>query len=337
MEPQKYENQILVGDVFDLLKQLPPKVAQLTITSPPYFQQHQYEGIEAGLADREIGQESSVGSYIHHLLSVFCECLRVTKDEGSIVFNLGDKYLSNGLQMVPARFAIRVLDTFKGVFLINEVRWVKSNPTPHTFRKRLITSHEPFFHFVKAKDYYFCLDDLEPEVEVSKPPKKKTGKKMGEKYRKHIDASDLTTEEKAKALAALNQVVAEVESGKLPGYRMKIRGIHKEAYGGQEGGRNTQIRENGFSIIRCYDVPMQKDVVECRVENIKGVDHPCPFPQQIIERFVKICTKPGDLVLDPFIGSGTTATAAKTLGRMYTGIELSARYAQDTQQRLAKS
>lgn len=54
--------------------------------------------------------------------------------------------------------------------------------------------------------------------------------------------------------------------------------------------------------------------------------HPAQFPLAVIERIIKACSPPGGLVLDPFIGSGTVAEAALTLGRPVVGIEIESRY-----------
>lgn len=54
--------------------------------------------------------------------------------------------------------------------------------------------------------------------------------------------------------------------------------------------------------------------------------HPTQKPVALMEHFVKTLTNPGDLVLDPFMGSGSTGVAAQTLGRRFTGIELDETY-----------
>lgn len=51
-------------------------------------------------------------------------------------------------------------------------------------------------------------------------------------------------------------------------------------------------------------------------------EHPAQYPEELIERIIKVGTNPGDLVLDPFMGSGTTAVVAKKLGRNYVGYEI---------------
>lgn len=63
-------------------------------------------------------------------------------------------------------------------------------------------------------------------------------------------------------------------------------------------------------------------------------DHSAAFPRALPEWFIKLFTVPGDLVLDPFAGSGTTNQVAKLLGRNSVGIEISARYASAARQSL---
>jgi site-specific DNA-methyltransferase (adenine-specific) len=70
-------------------------------------------------------------------------------------------------------------------------------------------------------------------------------------------------------------------------------------------------------------------------EHAERVDHPTQKPLEIIERMLKASCPPGGVVLDPFMGSGTTALAAKRLGRHYAGFELNQAYCEVIQQRLA--
>src|SRR5262249_62243889 len=64
--------------------------------------------------------------------------------------------------------------------------------------------------------------------------------------------------------------------------------------------------------------------------------HPCQMPEAVLERIIRVATNPGDLVLDPFAGSGTTLATAYRLGRDYVGIELSPTYADAVRERLAR-
>lgn len=62
--------------------------------------------------------------------------------------------------------------------------------------------------------------------------------------------------------------------------------------------------------------------------------HGCQMPEQLLGRIVRACSQPGEVVFDPFGGSGTTLTVAKKLGRQWLGFELSAEYAQQIEARL---
>lgn len=64
--------------------------------------------------------------------------------------------------------------------------------------------------------------------------------------------------------------------------------------------------------------------------------HGCQMPEQLLGRIVRICSNPGEIVLDPFTGSGTTLVVAKKLGRSYIGFELSPEYAKKATSRLKK-
>ena len=69
---------------------------------------------------------------------------------------------------------------------------------------------------------------------------------------------------------------------------------------------------------------------ECSNKN-----HPAAFPEALPEWFIKLFTKKGDVVLDPFVGSGTSAIVAKRLGRSYIGIDTEQKYCQTAEENLA--
>jgi site-specific DNA-methyltransferase (adenine-specific) len=62
--------------------------------------------------------------------------------------------------------------------------------------------------------------------------------------------------------------------------------------------------------------------------------HGCQMPEQLLGRIIRVCSNPGDLVLDPFSGSGTTLVVAKKLGRRWLGFELSKEYCKKIEARL---
>jgi site-specific DNA-methyltransferase (adenine-specific) len=322
-------NEIVCGDSADLLKSIPANSIDLVITSPPYFQQREYDG-------GGVGNEKKPDDYISALMKIFRECVRVIKPTGSIIFNVGDKYEDSSLLLMPYRFAIAATEQC-GVTLVNNVTWVKSNPTPRQFKRRLVSSTEPFFHFVKSQEYKYFLDEFLKPVEEPKPNGNGngTGENVGKKYFLLIEQSKLTQKQKEMAKNALEEVIEEVRNGEIQGFRMKIRGIHSEPFGGQEGGRKIQLDKNGFTIIRIYGNPLKKDVITTPVESLKNCPHPAIYPVKIVDEFIKLLTQKGDIILDPFVGSGSTAVAAFQNERTYIGFDISEEYCLYAQKRLS--
>ena len=76
-------------------------------------------------------------------------------------------------------------------------------------------------------------------------------------------------------------------------------------------------------------------------ERLKDADgrkaHPTQKPEALLHRVILVATKPGQVVLDPFLGSGTTAAVAKRLGRRYIGLEREPRYAEMARRRIART
>ena len=79
---------------------------------------------------------------------------------------------------------------------------------------------------------------------------------------------------------------------------------------------------------------MKKDIIESTVETIKGNKHPAVYPEFIVGEIMKLLTKKNSIILDPFLGSGTTCVVAKKLKRYYIGIEIFNKYVEYSLERL---
>ena len=106
---------------------------------------------------------------------------------------------------------------------------------------------------------------------------------------------------------------------KYPGKR-HYKGARRGQFSGNPGGKNpTDV----------WEIPNVK------ANHVEKTAHPCQFPVALAERLVLALTNPGDLVLDPFVGSGSTAVAALKHGRRFIGAELVPEYCRVTRERLA--
>ena len=96
------------------------------------------------------------------------------------------------------------------------------------------------------------------------------------------------------------------------------------------GGKKSQINPYGTLLSDCWT-----DIHRIR-HNTRRDAHPCQLPEPLLERLVLMTTDENDVVLDPFIGAGTTALAAKRLGRNYIGIDIDPKYKKIVADKLKK-
>lgn len=115
----------------------------------------------------------------------------------------------------------------------------------------------------------------------------------------------------------------------------EIRAPHKRCricngYLKDYGGKKDQMHPFGALVSDVWT-----DIHRIR-HRIRRDEHPCQLPIHLLERIVLMSTDPGDIVLDPFLGTGTSAIAAKTLARHYIGIEIDQEYVAIAEEKLAK-
>lgn len=96
------------------------------------------------------------------------------------------------------------------------------------------------------------------------------------------------------------------------------------------GGKKKQIHPHGTLLSDVWS-----DIHRIR-HTARRDEHPCQLPEPLLERLILMTTNENDVVLDPFIGAGTTALAAKRLGRNYIGIDLDQKYKKIVSEKLEK-
>jgi DNA modification methylase len=169
MNVDLWQDQILCGDAYEQLQQLPDDLVDTIVTSPPYYRQRDYQ------SPQQIGQEASVDTYVDRLVAVFSECRRVLKPTGSLWMVLGDKYI-NGCQLgLPWRVALALQE--HEWILRSDVIWHKPNAMPSSVKTRPTTDHEYVFFMTQQQKYYYDADAIrEPHVTFSKESRMRGGR-----------------------------------------------------------------------------------------------------------------------------------------------------------------
>ena len=316
-------NTIIQGNCIDILKTLPDKSVDCCVTSPPYYMLRDY-----GMAE-QIGQEETPELYIDNLLIVFNEVRRILKDEGTLWVNIGDSYNGSGknsgkthpinskqytntgssivtptiihgmkpkqLIGVPWRFALAMQGEW---ILRQDIIWAKQNCMPESVTDRFCKSHEYLFLFSKHPKYYFNSEAaLEPASGYD--GRKDTKYKGGEK----------------------DMACGAHERWPCRGYATKEG----------ETGLYPQFHGKG---IPTYPMRIKRDVWFLPLEP-SGDKHYAMYPQKLILPCILCGCPEGGVVLDPFMGSGTTAVVAKKHFRKYIGCELNPDYVEIANKRIA--
>jgi DNA modification methylase len=95
-----------------------------------------------------------------------------------------------------------------------------------------------------------------------------------------------------------------------------------------------QKRESAVPIDELFKKELANNIWHIAPVPPNQYDHPCPFPEEIPYRLITLFSYPGDLVLDPFLGIGTTVKVANHLGRRWVGYEIKRKYVQIARRRL---
>lgn len=317
----------LLGDCLHLLKEIPDESVDTIITSPPYWSQREYE-------NGGIGLEKTLDVFLTNLLQITNELKRVLKPTGSFWLNLGDVYKNKHLLGMPWRFAFKLMDEQNWV-LRNEVIWNKVKGGMDNSKDKLGNVHETIFHFVKdPSKYFYSTDEIRSKPRQSKVVNgsivSATGV-SGVKYKRKIELStELSDEEKTNAFKALDEMLKLIQEGKYSDFRMVIRGANRTTHSNSDkvSGRAKELLTKGFYFLKYHpEGSKPSDVWEILPESFsKNKEHFAPYPIDLC-RIPILATCPNNgVVLDPFVGTGTTCVAAKILNRKSIGIDISKSY-----------
>jgi site-specific DNA-methyltransferase (adenine-specific) len=308
-------NTVLTGDAREVLAGLLPGSVDCCVTSPPYV-----NGLRDYGAAGQLGRESSVTEYVENLMAVLRQVRRLLKNSGALWLTLGDafsKHVSQGaprgsLLLAPQRVALAL--SADGWIVRNVVVWHKPNPLPQSARDRLSPTYEVVIFATKERCYHFDLDAI-------RVPHRSTGRARG----------------------------SARELGRL--YQGGNCGLGKLKASGRVGnprGKNlgdvwtipTATDRTGLHAATFPEALIEPIIrATCPERICVQCDRPWIRPTRIVTKRtneglrhvrevgeLRRCrcfapTRPG-VVLDPFMGTGTTAVVAERLNRDWLGIEL---------------
>jgi len=297
-EGNNMRNTILYGDCRETLKQFDEQ-ARTCITSPPYYGLRNY-----GNEENQIGQENTPEEFIDQLVSVFKEVRNVLTDDGTLWVNLGDSYYNyrpGKGQAYPKQ----------SVSKTNQDLPTKCNKRGNKLQglkeKDLIGIPWLFAFAMRADGWY-----LRQDIIWHKPnPMPESVKDRCTKSHEYIF---LLT--KNKKYFYDNEAIKEPVKQDW-GTRNRTKGKYHNS--------GTGLSPH-TGLTKSYERKNKRDVWSITNKPYKG-SHFAVFPPDLITPCILAGSEKGDIVLDPFMGSGTTAMVAKELGRDYIGCELHEEYA----------
>lgn len=325
---------IIIGHALDSLRGMPSASVQCCVTSPPYWGLRDYgtapslwPEVEyrpmAGLApiivpemSANLGNETTPEAFIAHLVLVFREVRRVLADDGVLWLNLGDSFNSgasgglggSGLQGGQGNQIERRRTVFQ-----------RAEGLKH---KDLIGIPWRAAFALQADGWYLRMDNIwhkpnpMPESVTDRPTKAHEYVFLIAKNARYFYDVD----------AVRQRALSQKSGNKI----RKFRGDH----GGVEGSRSHQ----GFGVPWENDGARRnrRSVWTIATKPYRGA-HFATFPPALVEPCILAGSRPGDLVLDPFAGSGTTGVVSVQHGRGFVGCELNPEYVELARARIAES
>ncbi|MDF3115854.1 site-specific DNA-methyltransferase [Burkholderia sp. BCCIQ04A] len=338
---------------------------QTIVTSPPYWGLRSYLPDGHPDKHREIGQEPTLREFIDTLVGVFDLARELLADDGTLWLNMGDSYAGSrsgpdvgstlqgtrrnqaesrkartsmtasrrrddapvprsdvrvdGLKPKdlvgqPWRLAFALQDA--GWYLRQDIIWHKPNPMPESVRDRCTKAHEYLFLLSKGPKYYF---DQEAILEPVSPH---THARLSQNVQAQIGS------ERANGGAKTNGNMKAVARGVGWGHgtdadeRSRGRVTRKPANDGS-GTKNNGSFDDAMAIMPTER--NRRSVWTIPTQSYSGA-HFATFPEALVEPCVLAGSRPGDVVFDPFFGSGTTGQVAQRFGRHFVGFELNPEY-----------
>ena len=290
------KNTIINGNSLEVLKSLPDNSIDCCVTSPPYYALRDYG------CDGQIGLEETPEKYIESLCDVFSEVRRVLTPEGTLWLNIGDSYNGNKVgntEVVKNKKVSESNDFHKKL-------WGGAKP------KDLIGVPWMLAFALRSQGWYLRQDIIwqkpnpMPESVTDRCTKSHEYIFLLSKSQKYYFDHE-AIQEKAK-------------------YPFDNRGERGDSRRGTQ--MNSMSGQTG-------EMRNKRDVWTVNTKPCKEA-HFATYPFELIKPCILAGCPENGIVLDPFMGSGTTAIVARSLNRNYLGVELNPEYIKIAHKRLEK-
>ena len=305
-------NRIEIGDCRDTMRRWAQQGvrAQMCVTSPPYF----------GLRDYghpgQIGLEPTPEAYIDTMVEVF-RCVRdVLADDGTLWLNIGDSYWSDTLARktpVEAMWGNRPgsdLSSGRANIPVHNKRGGLGSRPEGVKPKDLMGIPWMLAFALRADGWY-----LRQDIIWHKP------NPMPESVRDRCTKAH----EYIFLLSKSERYFFDSEAMKEPVTASTVSRLAQDV-DGQRGSDRVPGKTNGpMKAVGNGETRNRRSVWTVATQPYSGA-HFATFPPALIEPCILAGSRPADIVLDPFMGSGTTAQVAQQLGRQYIGCELNPQY-----------
>ena len=296
---------ILFGDCKQNLSAFLPNTARMCVTSPPYYGLRDYGGEE-----KQIGQENTPEEYIQNLVGVFREVREVLTDDGTLWVNIGDSYYNYR----PGKAYVKQTVSKTNQDL-PEYSPKRSARLDGLKEKDLIGIPLMLAFALRADGWY-----LRQDIIWHKPnPMPESVKDRCTKSHEYIFL-----------LSKNRKYFYDNEAIKEPAKDWGTRDRSKGKYHNEGTGLQPHS-----GLEKSYPTKNKRSVWSVTNKPYRG-SHFAVFPPDLIEPCIKAGSEKGDCVLDPFMGSGTTAMVAKSLGRDYIGCELHEEYGNLIEKRIGE-